>query len=72
MDAPTASILDGYVKESVFAVSNNISKATSARYRHAGLPYLVWGGEIYISVAGARDWLAGRSRKRNTRIPAMA
>jgi hypothetical protein len=61
----TSSILDGYVKESVFAADNNISHRTSARYRLMGLPYLVWGGEVYINIAGARDWLMARTRRRN-------
>ena len=61
----TNSILDGYIKESVFAAANNISHRTSARYQLMGLPYLVWGGEVYINVAGARDWLMSRTQQRN-------
>ncbi len=61
----TNCILDGYVKEPVFAADNNISHRTSARYRLMGLPYLVWGGEVYINVEGAREWLLDRTRQRN-------
>lgn len=65
MSTTTTSILDGYVKESVFAAANNISHRTSARYRLMGMPYLVWGGEIYVNVDGARGWLLSRTRQRN-------
>jgi hypothetical protein len=61
----TSTILDGYVKESVFAAANNISHRTSARYRLMGMPYLVWGGGVYVHVDGAREWLLSQTRRRN-------
>jgi hypothetical protein len=59
------SILDGYVKEQEFSVANGISNKTCARYRLMGLPYITWGAQIYINVAGARDWLMARTQQRN-------
>jgi hypothetical protein len=59
----TNSILDGYVREPDFALDNNISPRTSARYRQLGMPFTKWGGEIYIHIAGARDWLISRTKR---------
>jgi hypothetical protein len=59
------SILDGYMKEPDFAAANDISPRTSSRYRLMGMPYLMWGGEVYVNVQGAREWLLDRTRQRN-------
>jgi hypothetical protein len=63
----TARILGGYVEESQFAADNDIHLRTSARYRNLpnGLPYIEWGGKIYIHIEGARAWLRSRAKSRN-------
>jgi hypothetical protein len=61
-------ILDrDYVKEGKFATANKIARRTVARMRQEGLPYLMWAGEIYIHVPGARDYLRGRIKRRTRR-----
>ena len=32
-----------------------------------GLPYMEWGGKIWIYVPGARDWVASRIKRNNPR-----
>ncbi|OKO69391.1 hypothetical protein AC629_41235 [Bradyrhizobium sp. NAS80.1] len=61
-DAPATSILDGYITEVDFAVEAKISSRTVARYRSQpdGLPYLEFGGRIYIPIDGAREWLKAK------------
>jgi hypothetical protein len=61
------SILDGYALEEEFAAANNINPRTVARYRNQpnGLPYVKWGGRVFINVDGARQWLAKRTIRRN-------
>ena len=63
------SILDGYVLESDFAKSANVHKRTIARYRDQpdGLPYLEFGGRIYIPINEARAWLSDRVKRPNPR-----
>lgn len=65
----TASILEGAAKESVFAAANNISQRTVARYRNQpdGLPFFIWGGEIYIPLEDAKVWLRSRVKRPNSR-----
>ena len=67
MTEPTANILDGYVEESRFASDNGICPRTSARYRSQpnGLPFLAWGGKIFIPIDGAKEWLRSRVKRRN-------
>ena len=62
-----ANILEGYESEEKFAADHGASRRTIARYRNMGMPYLVWRGEIYIQVAGARDWLESQVKRRNSR-----
>jgi hypothetical protein len=65
----TTSILDGAAKEADFAQANNVSQRTVARYRNQsdGLPFFVWGGEVYIPLADAKEWLRSRVKRLNTR-----
>ena len=51
------SILAGYIREDKFATAANISLRTSARYRGQpdGLPFLEFGGRIYIPIDAARE-----------------
>jgi hypothetical protein len=58
-------ILSGYIRDHDFAATYNISTRTIWRYRQAGLPYVIFGGEVWINAAGARQWLESRERRRN-------
>jgi hypothetical protein len=61
------NILEGYEPEHKFAAEHGASRRTIARYRNMGMPYLVWRGEIYIQVAGAREWLGSQIKRHNPR-----
>jgi hypothetical protein len=63
------SILAGYIREDVFVADAEISKRTSARYRSQadGLPFLEFGGRIYIPIEPAREWLRSRVKRPNQR-----
>ena len=61
------NILEGYEPEHKFAANHGASRRTIARYRNMGMPYLVWRGEIYIHIAGAREWLNSQLKRRNPR-----
>jgi hypothetical protein len=61
------NILDGYEPEDKFAADNGVSQRTIWRYRNAGMPYLIWRGQVYIQVSGAREWLASQVKRRNQR-----
>jgi hypothetical protein len=63
------SILAGYIREDKFATAANISIRTSARYRAQpdGLPFVTFGGHVYIPVAAAREWLRSRVKHPNPR-----
>ncbi|MCW2110264.1 hypothetical protein M2227_003452 [Bradyrhizobium elkanii] len=65
----TQSILDGYIVEQQFALNEKISPRTSARYRAMtnGLPFVEFGGRIYIPIEEARDWLRNRIKRPNRR-----
>jgi len=61
------SILDGYVPEEDFAAAHDVNPRTVARYRNQpnGLPYVKWGGRVFIDVNGAREWLGEKTIRRN-------
>lgn len=63
------SVLAGYMLEGDFAKSANVSPRTIARYRAQpdGLPYLEFGGRIYIPISDAKSWLNGRVKRPNQR-----
>lgn len=65
----STNILDDYVPEAAFAEANGVGQRTISRYRNEpnGLPYMVWGGKVWIHVPGARDWIASRIRRNNPR-----
>ena len=60
---------DEYVLESQFAEENGIHQRTTARYRNQpdGLPFVEFGGRIYIHIPRARQWLESRVRHLNPR-----
>jgi hypothetical protein len=61
------NILDGFAPQGDFAKAHNVCERTVARYRKEpdGLPYMTFGGRIFIHVAGARGWLERRVRRPN-------
>lgn len=63
----SARILDGCVLQAIFAADNEVSERTIARYRgeENGLPFVEWGGKIYIPIDSARHWLRLRVKRRN-------
>jgi hypothetical protein len=56
---------DEYQPESEWAPEHDISQRTAARYRLQGLPYMEWGGVIYIHRAGGREFIKRRLTRRN-------
>ena len=67
MDARLLS--DEYVTEAKFASENGIHQRTAARYRNEpdGLPFVEFGGKIYIHLPLAREWLEARVHRLNPR-----
>ena len=61
------TILDGFAPEDEWAEANEITPRTCARYRNRpdGLPFVRFGGRVFIDVAGAREWLRKRIVRRN-------
>jgi hypothetical protein len=64
-----ASFLDDFEKEKVWAPKHGISQRTSERYRKQpdGLPYLEWGGAIYIPKREGAAYIQSRVRYPNRR-----
>ena len=60
-----AAFLAEYEKEADWAESHGISQRTSARYRALGLPFLTFGGFVWIPKREGREWIASRVKRRN-------
>jgi hypothetical protein len=62
-------ILEGYVFEADFAKANGICRRTVAAYRSKpdGLPFVRFGGKVWIPVDKARKWLETREQDPNPR-----
>jgi hypothetical protein len=60
-----AEFLCEYELEADWAASLGISQRTSARYRADGLPYLNFGGCVWIHKRGGREYIASRIVRRN-------
>jgi hypothetical protein len=56
-----------YEKESEWAEGHGVHQRTVARYRALGLPYVLFGGFIWVHKRGGREWIASRVKRRNTR-----
>jgi hypothetical protein len=58
-----------YEKEADWAAGHGISQRTAARYRALpnGLPFLTFGGFVWIPKRAGREWIASRVRRRNPR-----
>ena len=48
------NILDEYELEAEFAAANGVHQRTVARARQQGMPFMEWGGRIWIHVPGAK------------------
>jgi hypothetical protein len=59
--------LSAYVKEADWAGGHGISQRTAARYRAQGLPFLTFGGFVWIPKNEGREWIASRVKRRNPR-----
>ena len=57
--------LADYEKEADWAERHGISQRTAARYRALGLPFLWFGGWIWIPKREGREWIASRVKRRN-------
>jgi hypothetical protein len=55
-----------YEKEADWAAGHGISQRTAARYRALGLPFLVFGGFVWIPKREGREYIASRVRRHNT------
>jgi hypothetical protein len=66
---PNASILDGYIPQEQFAKDLDVDVRTIERYRRQpdGLPYVKLGGQVFIPLDIAREWLLGRVQRPNQR-----
>lgn len=64
-----SSFLEGFLPEEEFAKESGVNRRTIKRRRDEpdGLPYLEWGGRIFIPVAEAREWLLNRIVRPNKR-----
>jgi len=60
-----SDFLAEYEKESYWAESHGISQRTAARYRALGLPFLTFGGFVWIAKREGRQWIASRVKRRN-------
>jgi hypothetical protein len=62
-----AGILSGYLEQAEFARIHRIAPRTVARYRNRpnGLPWLAFGGKVYIPVEDAGNWLRSQVRRPN-------
>ena len=60
-----ADFLEKYQRESDWAPAQGITQRTCKRYRDQGMPYLEWGGCVFIPKAEAAEWIAGRIKRRN-------
>jgi len=62
-----SDFLTEYERESDWAESHGISQRTAARYRSLGLPFLTFGGYVWIPKREGREWIASRVKRRNPR-----
>jgi hypothetical protein len=61
--------LDEYRLEAEWSAEHDINPRTTARYRQLpdGLPFLEFGGKIYIPKKAAEDWIRARVQWPNRR-----
>jgi hypothetical protein len=56
-----------YWKQTRWSHDKKIHVRTAARHRKQGLPWLDWGGEVYIPEHDGDAYIASRVRRRNPR-----
>jgi hypothetical protein len=61
-----AEFLAQYSRESDWAKAHGITQRTVARYRDRGLPFLFFGGWIWIPRREGDEWIASRVKRRNS------
>jgi hypothetical protein len=56
-----------YEREDSWAKAHGITRRTAARYRALpnGLPFLFFGGWVWIPKREGREWIASRVKRRN-------
>jgi hypothetical protein len=64
--------LEKYERESTWAPSVGTTQRTSKRYRDQGMPWLFWGGIVYIPRSEGSEYIASRVKRRNPRRPRRA
>jgi hypothetical protein len=72
--APMSKIIDpdflaDFEKEADWAAGHGISQRTASRYRALpnGLPFLFFGGYVWIPKREGREWIASRVKRHNLR-----
>jgi len=53
-----------FLKQSRWSHEKGVSDRTTARHRQQGLPWLDWGGEIYIPEIEGDAYIAARVKRR--------
>jgi hypothetical protein len=74
-NAPSAKLLDGWVRLDEFARDEvNKHPRTVRRWTKSpdGLPYATLGKDLVIHIPTAREWLFGRMRRPNPRKATIA
>jgi hypothetical protein len=68
MEKP-GKLLDDYQEETAWAADAKITQRTSLRYRRQpnGLPFVEFGGKVYIPLEESREWLRARIQRPNKR-----
>ena len=56
-----------YLSQTRWAKEKRVTTRTAARHREQGLPWLAWGGEIYIPEVEGDEYIAARVKRRNPR-----
>jgi hypothetical protein len=56
-----------YWKQGRWSRDKKINIRTAARHRQQGLPWLDWGGEVYIPELEGDAYIVSRVRRRNPR-----
>lgn len=56
-----------YWKQSRWSKDKGVTDRTTARHRDKGLPWLHWGGQVYIPEIEGDDYIASRVKRRNSR-----
>jgi hypothetical protein len=63
------NFLEEYELEETWAPKHGITRRTSFRYRNEpnGLPFLIWGQQVYIPKKEGAEYIRSRIKRRNPR-----